>query len=167
VTVSSTLRGESVLVSHRIHGALELPALRYDRLVVRDETYHRHAGLRRYFWLVDHHVQMVFEPFGWTNEWYVDLVAIRVESRDGMPVYHMTDAHLDIVVEGMGPTYRVVDLDELADALRSGAIDLVAACDVMSHAQRFLDTYLHRGAPFPPPEIRPHFAVNHAYPELP
>ncbi|HZN77422.1 MAG TPA: hypothetical protein VFC00_37880 [Micromonosporaceae bacterium] len=164
---SAPPRAVQALVSHRIHGGAELPAWRYGTVLVRDESYHRHAGPRRYFWLLDHEVQLVYEPFGWIDEWYVDVVTIRQIERGGRLVYDVSDALVDLVVEGMGPTYRMIDLDELADSVRAAHVAPSDAADILARTQRFLDSYLHRGAPFPPPQIRPYFAADHHYPPLP
>jgi hypothetical protein len=154
------------LVSHRVHDAPQ-PAVRYGDVLIRDETHYRHAGPRRYFWLLDQGVQLVYEPYGWTDEWYVDIVSIRCTQHVGLPRYAITDSYVDLVVEAMGPTYRILDLDELAQALRSGRIEPAAAADALSRAQRFVDAYLHRRAPFPPPQIRPFFNADHRYQSIP
>lgn len=169
------IRGSTVthrLVSHRIHGDLAVPAVQVDRLLMRDEDYHRHHGPRRYFWLLDEGVQLVYEPFGWAKEWYVDIVSFETlpppECFPGYPV--MTRVHdrwIDVVVEGMGPTYRVVDLDELAAAMSNGDIPVAVAAEALATAQRFVDVNLHRGAPFPPLALEPFFAADHQYPPLP
>src|SRR3712207_2469974 len=96
-----------VLVESRIHDWRALSAVLVDRVLMRDETYHRHDGPRRYFWLLDEGVQMVYEPFGWRDEWYVDVVHIDTHRSDGQVTYRVTDWYLDFVVEGMGPTYRI------------------------------------------------------------
>ncbi|MDG4788041.1 DUF402 domain-containing protein [Micromonospora sp. WMMD1102] len=144
-----------------------MPATRVDRVLIRDQLYHRHAGPRRYFWLLDEGVQLVYEPFGWVGEWYVDVVEIDTRGDAADPVYHVTDAYVDIVVEGMGPTYRMIDLDELAQAFVSECLDPTRVVGALLHAQRFVESYLHRGAPFPPPQIQRHFAADHHYPPLP
>lgn len=67
----------------------------------------------------------------------------------------------------MGPAYRIIDLDQLADAISAGSIDTTRAAEALRCAQRFADRYLHRGGPFPPPQIRGFFASDHCYPPLP
>jgi len=109
---------------------------------------------------------MVYEPFGWRDEWYVDIVDIEVHRTEADLTYRVIDHYLDIVIEGMGPTYRMLDLDQLAEAMRAGHIDVAAAGRAMVHAQQFVERYLHRGAPFPPPQIRPFFSADHQYPPL-
>jgi predicted RNA-binding protein associated with RNAse of E/G family len=150
-----------VLVSHR-HGPEPRAAVRIDDVVVADVDYPRHAGPRRYFWLLDYGVQLVYEPFGWCDEWYVDVVAFE-HDRGTIAV---TDLMVDLVVEGMGPTYRIVDLDELASALGDG-LGVEATAAALRSAQLFLDAFLHRGAPFPPPAVAPWFSADHRYPRLP
>lgn len=156
-----------VLVAHRIHAGAALPAVQVGHLVMRDEDYHRHAGRRRYFWLLDEGVQLVYEPFGWTGEWYVDVVSFTYAEVDGTPLVRVVDRWIDLVVEGMGPTYRMLDLDELATGLRSGAIPVEVAATALAAAQRFTDAHLHRGASFPPPAVGSFFAADHRYPPLP
>lgn len=160
-------RSGEVLVGHRIHGGAPMPAVQLGRLLMRDEIYHRHRGPRRYYWLLDEDVQLVYEPFGWTGEWYVDVVSFSAGELDGRPVVRVEDRWVDLVVEGMGPTYRILDLDELATGMPAGAILTEVAAAALISAQRFVDTHLHRGAPFPPAPILPFFAAGHRYPPLP
>lgn len=143
-----------MLVAHRINDFRPVPAWRAERVLVSDE-----AG-RRYFWLLDEAVQLVYEPYGWHNEWYVDIVDIAEEG----DVVTITDRYVDVIVEGMGPTYRMLDLEEAGDALLGGRLTAAELAGALGACQRFLDRYLHRGAPFPPPAIRPLFAADHAYP---
>jgi hypothetical protein len=82
-------------------------------------------------------------------------------------MYHVTDEYADIIVERMGPAYRMLDLDQLADAMSAASIDTTRAADALRCAQRFVDRYLHRCGPFPPPQIRGFFASDHRYPPLP
>lgn len=156
-----------VFVRHRILGDSFAPATLIGDVLAQDLNYQRNAGPRRYFWLVNEHVQLVYEPFGWNDEWYVDIVDIEVLSHEDTPGYKVTDAYLDLVVEGMGPTYRILDLHQLADAMRSGELTVDAATSALDRVNRFIESYLHRGAPFPPPQIRPWFAADHRYPKLP
>jgi hypothetical protein len=152
-----------VLVRHRIHDR-PVPARRWGTVLFSDEVYHRHAGPRRYFWLLGEDVQLVYEPFGWHDEWYVDLVSVSESDSGETACYTVSDELVDIVVESMGPTYRIIDLDEIADALASGRVTGGQLGRTLASAQRFLDRYLHRGARFPPPQIAPFFASDHRYP---
>ncbi|WP_433475104.1 hypothetical protein ACQPZP_41635 [Spirillospora sp. CA-142024] len=141
-----------------------MTAMLAGRVLYSDQLYFRHDGPRRYFWLLDEGVQLVYEPFGWRDEWYIDLVSIRRDESADPLCFHIEDRHVDIVVEGMGPTYRILDLDEAGTALSSGAQTPEGLRRTLTGAQRFLDRYLHRGAPFPPPQIRPLFSAEHHYP---
>lgn len=78
------------------------PAIRVGRVLMRDELVGPHRGLRRVFWLLDEGVQLIYEPFGWIDEWYVDVVRIQARRDDGQLTYHVTDEYADIIVEGMG-----------------------------------------------------------------
>jgi hypothetical protein len=156
-----------VLVEHRIHAGRARPAVQVGRLLMRDEDYHRNAGRRRYFWLLDEGVQRVYEPFGWSKEWYVDVVSFSYGTADGRRVVRVEDRWMDVVVEDMGPTYRLIDLDELATGLRGGSMPIEVAAAALDAAQRFTDTHLHRGATFPPAALRPFFAADHDYPPFP
>jgi hypothetical protein len=153
------------LVTHRIHPGRARSAFRAGEVVFSDEpNYHHHTGPRRYFWLLDTSVQLVYEPFGWCDEWYVDLVDIAVYREDGIEHFVVTDLYLDLVVEGVGPVYRILDLDELGAAMRDGALPVEAGANVLNRAQRFLDRYVHRGKVFPPSEITRWFSATHNYP---
>jgi hypothetical protein len=88
--------------------------------------------------------------------WYVDVVAVD-ETDNGLVV---RDLYLDVMVPPSGHRFDVLDLDDLADALERGEIDLPTAATALRSAQRFLDRYLRDpalGAPervgFPPPEV--------------
>ncbi|WP_225797827.1 DUF402 domain-containing protein [Streptomyces aculeolatus] len=91
--------------------------------------------------------------------WYVDLVQVE-EAAPGQLLVH--DLYVDIVVPPRGRRYEVLDLDELADALRDGSIDALTAAGVLRNTQRFIDKHLRdldREAPgswpdFPPAAIR-------------
>ena len=160
-------QAEAVAVAWRMHDWQAHPAIRVGGVLMRDELAGPHRGPRRVFWLLDEGVQLIYEPFGWIDEWYVDVVCIQARRDDGQLVYHVTDEYADIIVEGMGPAYRMIDLDQLADAMSAASIDTARAAEALRCAQRFVDRYLHRGGPFPPPQIRGFFASDHRYPPLP
>lgn len=88
----------------------------------------------------------VFEvdPHG-RNSWYVDLVTVDVQHNR----YTFRDLYLDVMVPTDGRAYRMLDLDEYADALADGSLSLADAVDGLRRWQRFLDRYLHAGR-FPP-----------------
>jgi predicted RNA-binding protein associated with RNAse of E/G family len=74
---------------------------------------------------------------------------------------------IDLVIEGMGPTYRILDLDELAAAVVDRRVAPAVAASALRSAQAFVESFLHRGAAFPPAEVRPWFSTDHRYPPLP
>ncbi|TDC79020.1 hypothetical protein [Streptomyces hainanensis] len=154
----------AALVAFRDHGFTPVAARLIDNLLYSDQIYHRHDGPRRYFWLIEEDVQLVYEPFGWRNEWYVDVVSFVSEDRGGLPLFTVHDRYLDLVVEGMGPTYRAVDLDEAGEALVSGSLNAHELRLALTATQRFTDAYLHRGAVFPPPAVARAFSADHDYP---
>lgn len=158
--------GQPVEIEHRIHGYRPRPALRYGSLVVRDEVDRRMPHRKvRLFWLLDHQVEMSYAPYGWDGEWRGDFVSITRSVDDGVERYHVEDLTLDFVVEGDGPTYRMIDLDELGDRLESGRHSAAEVAEGLRRSPRFLDAFLHRGAPWPPPAVRP-FSPDHRYPEI-
>jgi hypothetical protein len=92
------------------------------------------------------------------DTWYVDLVS--VEQRG--TTYVVRDLYIDVMVPTDGRHYRVLDLDEFADAIEQGALPIAQASDALRRWQRFLDRHLHASrAPasawtdFPPAAIAP------------
>lgn len=152
------------LVGQRIYGYRPVAATLCGQVLYSDQIYYRHAGPRRYFWLLGEDVQLIYEPFGWTAQWYVDLVSIERDDSADVPRFRVQDRHVDIVVEGMGPGYRILDLDEAGEALTLGQTSPEQLCRTLTRTQAFLENYLHRAAPFPPPAIRPLFSPDHRYP---
>lgn len=89
--------------------------------------------------------------------WYVDLVTV-AEEPGGIVV---RDLYADVMVPTDGRHQRMLDLDELADAVAAGDLDVPTALDGLRRWQRFLDRHLHaaRGprpewTDFPPSAIR-------------
>jgi hypothetical protein len=154
---------ESVLVQHRLYDQPVAAVLTGD-VLYSDQVFFGNAGPRRYFWLVQESVQLVYEPFVMHNEWYVDLVSISRQEVGGTRCFFIQDEYVDVIVEGMGPTYRILDLDEAADALTAGAMSQERLAATLAGTQRFLERYLHRGATFPPSQIRSLFSADHRYP---
>lgn len=74
---------------------------------------------------------------GW---WYVDLIT--VEDRGELVV--VEDLYVDVLVGPPSTPYRLLDLDELADAVTGGAVDAAIAMDGLVRCQRFLDRRLNR-----------------------
>ncbi|WP_432983342.1 DUF402 domain-containing protein [Dactylosporangium sp. CA-233914] len=74
---------------------------------------------------------------GW---WYCDLVRV-VDEGDVVRVF---DHLIDVIVGPPDHPYRVLDLDEYADAMAEGVIDVAAGIDGLSRTQKFLDRHLNR-----------------------
>jgi hypothetical protein len=75
-------RAEPAAVAWGMHDWQARPAVRVGAVLMRDEPAGRPGGTRRVFWLLDEGMQLVYEPFGWTGEWYADVVRIEAR-RDG------------------------------------------------------------------------------------
>lgn len=138
-------------------------ATRIDSIIFSDGFHPSYGPGRRVFWLIDYQAQLVYEPWGWQQEWYVDIVDIVCTAKDGLPTYQIRDMDIDIVVEGMGPIYRMLDLDEFGLRMQGGVYTPECAAVVLSRTQTFLDAFLHRGVPWPPPQLMPYFSPNHDY----
>ena len=78
------------------------------------------------------------EPQG-PDSWYVDLVAVH---REG-DVYTCLDLYIDVMITGDGRGYRILDLDEYADAMAAGHLSLQEGIDGLRRWQAFLDRHLH------------------------
>ena len=64
----------------------------------------------RHYVLLNKSIKLMYEPWGWRNEWYADLMEIRwLEPK----ILELKDLYLDIIIEGEGPTYRMIDFDDL------------------------------------------------------
>ena len=113
--------------------------------------------LTRHYVLLDDGVKLMYEPWGWENEWYADIIRV---DQVGDDVIELTDLYVDVVIEGNGPTYRVLDLDDMADAAASGDISREDLAGALRSLQRFVDGHLHRGRDFPPRCIRP-YIIHH------
>ncbi|MFI5692032.1 hypothetical protein ACIA58_09360 [Kribbella sp. NPDC051586] len=114
----------------------------------------------RSYLLLDDGIQLtkpaVFEgPVeGW---WYVDLVEI--EHTDTGLLVH--DLYVDLLFPPAANRYQILDLDEFADALRTGQITPAQCATVLDQTQRFINRYLRgeeegpvgESQAFPPPEI--------------
>ena len=73
------------------------------------------------------------------DAWYVDLISVE---RDG-DLYVFRDLYADVKVPMDGRHQRILDLDELADAIDDRSIPLDLAIDGLRRWQRFLDQHLH------------------------
>lgn len=120
------------------------------------------SRMQRVYLLLDQGIQLnqpiVFKPHqaGW---WYIDLVEIGSSTPGQITV---TDHFLDVIVGPPGHPYRVLDIDELGDAIEAGRITLDKAIAGMRNFQRFLDQHLNRRTEvevewpdFPPAALAP------------
>jgi hypothetical protein len=110
-----------------------------------DESFVPRPGktrLERVFVLLDVGVQLSNPPY-WRDEraacWYVDLVGV---ARAG-DTFTVHDLYIDVIIATDGRPYRMLDLDEFAEAIRDGALALPVAIDALARWQRFLDRYVH------------------------
>jgi predicted RNA-binding protein associated with RNAse of E/G family len=124
-----------------------------DEIVIFDRYDLRSKKLVRHFILLEYGVKLMFEPFGWKNEWYADIVRTTFPDEETIEIY---DQLIDIVVEGNGPTYRAIDFDDLAERVEANTISSREIGEILRKLQRFLDDHLHRGKDFPPTIIIPH-----------
>ena len=91
------------------------------------------------------------------DSWYVDLVTVEMQGNR----YTFRDLYIDLIVPTDGRHYRMLDLDEYADAMADGRLSLSVAMDGLRRWQRFLDQHLHTDrfpaatwSDFPPASIR-------------
>lgn len=89
--------------------------------------------------------------------WYVDLVRVS-STTDSITV---RDLYLDVMVPTDGRHQRMLDLDDFADAIEAGHLDVATAVDGLRRWQRFLDRHLHAArdpsgtwTDFPPARLR-------------
>jgi hypothetical protein len=101
------------------------------------------------------------DPSG-RDSWYVDLVTVEAQGNH----YTFRDLYIDAIVPTDGRHYRLLDLNEYAEALANGSLALEDAIDGLRRWQRFLDHYLYadRWPPcewsdFPPKSIRSLFEL--------
>jgi len=73
------------------------------------------------------------------DTWYVDLVT--VEHHEARYIFR--DLFIDLVVPMDGRHYRMLDLDEFADAIDNGSLSVEQATDALRRWQHFLDRHLH------------------------
>ena len=130
------------------------------------------AILQRNYLLVNAGVKLT-RPARWDDDWragawYVDVVECFVRGRE----VTVLDRYIDFIVPASTSPYRVLDMDELADALSEGHISIGAATKALRAAQAFVDTYLHRigerqgpsWKDFPPAAIGPYIEANRRVP---
>ena len=74
-----------------------------------------------------------------SDTWYVDLVTVEQHGDS----YVIRDLYIDVMVPMDGRHYRMLDLDEFADAIDDGSLSMEQATDALRRWQRFLDRHLH------------------------
>lgn len=91
------------------------------------------------------------------DSWYVDLVTVE----EDLDRYTFHDLYVDVIVPTDGRPYRMLDLDEFADAMADGTMTVEDAVEGLRRWQRFLDRHLHadrwppaQWSDFPPSSIR-------------
>jgi hypothetical protein len=133
------------------HDGEIVPALRDGQVVAWDYVAPDTGTMGRSFLLLDHGVKLTVPPI-WIQRgdplWYVDLAIVR----RGDDLFRVTDLDLDVFVPTDGRPYRMLDLDEFADAIEQGEFTLAEALDGLRRWQVFLDAHLHR---FGPEDIQP------------
>ena len=107
----------------------------------------------RHYVLLQEGVKLMYEPWGWRDEWYADIVRVESVRPDRI---RLVDLYVDVIVEAEGPAYRVIDLDDLANAAATGVMRPDEVATTLRQLQRFVDGHLHRGRDFPPQSIRPY-----------
>jgi hypothetical protein len=85
-------------------------------------------------------VQGIDAAPGVSTTWYVDLL----EVTDRGDEIIARDLYIDVMVPTDGRHYRMLDLDEYADAMEAGQMPAEVAIDGLRRWQRFLDSHLHR-----------------------
>lgn len=106
----------------------------------------------RHFILLNENIKLMYEPWGWKNEWYADLIDI--EYINSLEI-KIKDLFVDIIIEGNGPTYRMIDFEDVVKALKNKKIGIEELELSFRKLQQFLDNHLHKGKDFPPSIIRP------------
>jgi predicted RNA-binding protein associated with RNAse of E/G family len=110
----------------------------------------------RHFILLDEYIKLMYEPWGWMDEWYADLINIEYINDSEIKI---SDLYIDIIIEGNGPTYRMIDFEDAVNALINKEIEAKDLQKPFAKLQEFLDNHLHKGNDFPPAIIKP-FLLN-------
>lgn len=149
LTLERTTDMHNILIRSRLG---EFSGLANDTVAIFD-CFDPEAGrMVRHFVLLQEAVKLMFEPWDWKDRWYVDLVGIKWVDENTL---ELKDLYIDIIVEGNGPTYRIIDMEEFADALKNQKISADAIHEPLHRLQQFLDNHLHGGKDFPPAIILP------------
>ncbi|GAA1653613.1 DUF402 domain-containing protein [Actinoplanes couchii] len=126
-------------------GAVRAPGYRDGKAIVYDWAFPWNGVIlqQRSFVLLDTGFQInqaVTFPEQQRGWWYCDLVRVTDEG----DVVHVDDHWIDVIVGPPDHPYRVLDLDEYADAIAEGAIDTATGIDGLRRTQHFLDQHLNR-----------------------
>ena len=136
---------EPVLIRSRLG---KIWGWRNDTVAFFDSSPNEKGSVRRFI-LLEEGVQLAYEPWvgeAWRDCWYVDVVAISAAKG----VLDVTDLFADVIIGREGPTFRVIDLDDLATALEAGALTAAEAAGALRSLQSFLDNHLQVRQDFPP-----------------
>lgn len=123
-----------------------VPALRDGDVLGWDYPAPDTGTIGRSYVLLDVGVKLTIPPI-WIERgdpiWYVDLAIVTRED----DLYRVADLDIDVFVPTDGRPYRLLDLDEFADAVEDGEFTLAEAMNGLRRWQRFLDAHLHRFGP--------------------
>jgi Protein of unknown function (DUF402) len=149
-------------------GSIRAAGLRLGDAVVYDWGFdwHDRSWEQRSFVLLSEGFQInqpvIFPPDqqGW---WYCDLVKVDLVKAVGRADVVSVDDHwIDVIVGPPDHPYRVLDLDEFADAFEAEQLNAAEFIDGLTKTQRFLDRHLNRRddpqqtwPDFPPQSIAP------------
>lgn len=160
--------GDPVPLSGPLRGVRADTALAYEfKLPARFIPWPGRSRLERVFVLLDLGVSMSLPARRSTHgadragsapgTWYVGLVDV-IAAQDTITV---RDLYINVLVPADGRLQRLLDLDEFADAIEAGHLDLTTAMDGLRRWQHFLDRHLHTARDpqsqwtgFPPQQVR-------------
>lgn len=116
--------------------------------------YTNKRGPRRFFVMPEHCVMFADESHLPVDipGWFVHLVDASPYDADPT-IWLVKDCEIDILVAKGSQAYRMVDLDDFAQALSECRISVSDAERLLPALQRFVDVHLHNGE-FPPMEVR-------------
>ncbi|PYC79454.1 hypothetical protein C7C46_13885 [Streptomyces tateyamensis] len=153
---------ERVSILH--NGRLRAASIRRGDVVAYDWGFHQDGAehVQRTFVLLDEGLQVnqpvLFPPEqrGW---WYRDLLTLAWDGADRR-LLRTQDLWLDVIVGPPDHPYRLLDLDDYADAPADGRLSPDRAAEGLRRMQRFLDRRLNRRhdttrsrPEFPPPLV--------------
>lgn len=113
---------------------------------------HQSQKYIRHFILLEKSVKLIYEPFSWKYTWYIDLVQIKYENNEMV----LIDLYLDVLVKDNGNDFKIVDFDDLADALVEGKVSSIDLEKPLKGFQKFLNENLYNHQ-YPPAEIKDYF----------